>query len=223
MKSKRLIQLPKGYLSYSQAQLWLNDQHKYAQLYFDNRDELRTTNLGQEYGKVVATLLERGEQSEDLLTDTAMFLLKKYDLADKEIVTTLKTKDVDVPLLLRPDSMDSTTKAFLEYKTGKHPWTQHKAQNHLQLKFYALGIYNEFGVLPPSIELIWIETEQVEIAGQGDGPNVKEIKPTGRIETFPVTYTIKDILETSALILRVAKEIEVAFTMHTPDPRVAVF
>ena len=217
MAKKRTIQLPKGYLSYSQCQLWINDQRKYAQLYFDNRDELRTTNLGQEYGKLVADLLERGENSEDLLTDTAMFLLKKYDLADQEIKTTLHTKDGAVPLLLRPDSMDSKTKEFLEYKTGKHPWTQHKAQNHLQLKFYALGIYNEYGILPPSIELIWIETEQYEVDGK------KAIKPTGRIETFPVTYTIKDILETSALISRVAKEIEVAYAMHVPDTRITQF
>lgn len=223
MTKRRAIQLPKGYLSYSQLQLWVNDSEHYKRLYFDGRDDLRTTNLGQEYGKVVADLLERGERSDDLLTDTAISLLPKYDLADKEIKTTLKTQDGDIALLLKPDSMDSATKAFLEYKTGKHPWTQGKAQNHLQLKFYAAGIYNEFGIVPPSIALVWIETEQVIHSCKDGTVESKEIKPTGRIETFPVIYKMKDILETMALITRAAKEIEVAFAQYTPDPRIATF
>lgn len=221
-KQKRTIQLPRGYLSYSQIALWISDQEKYKQLYFDGRDELRTTNLGQEYGKVVADLLERGEGSDDVLTDTAMFLLPKYDVADKEIRTTIHTKDGDIPIVLKPDSMDSQTFAFYEYKTGKHAWTKHKAYNHLQLKLYAVGIRNEFGVTPPSIELIWIETEQKEVEGP-DGKTLKEIKPTGRIERFPVTYTTRDYLETKALITRVAKEIEVAYAMHTPNRELLEF
>jgi len=213
MARKRTIQLPRGYLSYSQMTLWLSNQDKYAKLYFDNRDELRTTNAGQEYGKVVATLLERGEESGDLLTDTAMFLLPKYDLADKEITTCIDTKQGKFDLLIRPDSMDSVTKNFLEYKTGKLPWTQGKAQNHLQLKVYAAGIYNEYKVVPQDIKLIWIETHQEN----------GEIKPTGKIETFQVSYTLKDILETLALISRVAKEIEVSYAMHERNPHIDVF
>ena len=213
MATKRTIQLPRGYISYSQVQLWLANQDKYAKLYFDNRDELRTTNTGQAYGKIVADALEHETETGDLLTDTAMFLLPKYDLKDKEFTTTITTKQGKFNLLFRPDSMDSVSKNFIEVKTGKLPWTESKAQNHLQLKVYAAGIYNEFKVVPKDIKLAWIETHE-----EGG-----EIKPTGKIQTFQVVYTLKDILETLALISRVAKEIEVSYAMHVRDPNIDIF
>lgn len=69
---KKVIQLPRGYLSYSQMQLWIKDKKKYKDLYFDDRDELRVSTRGMEYGKIVAGLLEKDEASDDLLTDSAM-------------------------------------------------------------------------------------------------------------------------------------------------------
>lgn len=218
MSSKRHIQLPRGYLSYSQVQLWLSDQDKYAKLYFDNRNDLRTSNLGQEYGKVVADLLEQGKRSDDVLTDTALSLIPKYDIADKEIRTLVKTKDGVFYLLSKPDSMDSATKNFLEYKTGKTRWDESKAQNHLQLKMYATGIYHEFGVIPNDIRLVWIET-YTDISVDG----TKSVKPTGNIYNFKVAYTLKDILETTALLTRVAKEIEVAYVTHKINPEINTF
>jgi hypothetical protein len=212
-KERRIVQLPRGYISYSQLQLWLNDEERYKKLYFEERDDLRTSNSGQEYGKVVATLLETGGSHDDAVTDTAMFLLPKYDVADKEITAVLETKEGDIKIVGRPDSMDSKSKDFYEYKTGKHPWTQSKAQNHLQMRFYAMTIYLAYGVSLKEAALVWIETEQ--------GPD--GIRPTGRIETFPVTFTMQMILETMAMTAKAAKEIEVAYAQFTPDPRITTF
>lgn len=205
---KKYIQLPQGYISYSQLTLWQNDKQRYGEIYFDRRDELRTSNAGMEYGKVVADALEKGIQTDDLLTDAAMLLLPKYDIADEEIRTDMRTKDGWIQLLGKPDSMDSKTFAFLEYKTGKTQWTQKKAQAHLQMHFYATVIYRCYGVIPPTAKLVWIETEWT-----ADG-----IKPTGHVEEFEVKITMKDILKTMALISKVAKEIEVAFASHIPNP-----
>lgn len=192
----------------------MNDPERYKKLYFDERDDLRTSNAGQEYGKVVADLLEKGERSDDVLTDTAMFLLEKYDVADKEIRTVLHTDDGDIPLVLRPDSLNSETKDFLEYKTGKNAWTPEKAQNHIQMHFYQAGIFCEYNVALKKAKLIWIETHVNDKA---------IIEPTGRIESFDVHFTTKSRLETMALIAKVAKEIEIAYAQHTPDPRIAQF
>lgn len=208
---KKIIQLPKGYLSYSQVQLWQNDPARYRQIYMDGREELRHNNAGMEYGKQVATALEKGTDTDDLLTDSAMLLLPKYDIADQEIRVDMKTRDGVVPIVGRPDTLDSVTKAFREYKTGRHPWTQKKAQEHLQMRFYAMIIYLKYGVVLKEAWLDWIETF--------DDLDSRKISPTGHVESFKVTFTLKDILETMALTSKVAKEIAIAYAAHVPDAR----
>jgi hypothetical protein len=204
------IQLPKGYLSYSQLTLWQADPERYKLLYFEGRDELRSSNKAMDYGKVVADALENANETGDLMTDTAMSLLIKYDIADKEITTTLKTKDVEIPLIGRPDTMDSKTFAFREYKTGRIKWTAKRAQNHLQMKFYAVLIFLEHKKTLKEAHLDWIET----VTEEGI------VKPTGHIESFRVTFSLTDILDTMALITRIAKEIEVAWTSYVPKPEI---
>lgn len=206
MAKKKYIALPKPYISYSQLSQWQRDPRQYKDIYFDNRDELRTTNAGMAYGKVVADALEHGVETDDLLTDAAMLLLPKYDIADVEMRVDMKTKDGWITLLAKPDSLDSKTKAFMEYKTGKVAWTQAKAQGHLQMHFYATAIYLAHKVIP-DCKLVWIETEWI------DGI----VKPTGHVEEFTVTLTMKDILACMALISRTAKAIEIAYAAHVPN------
>lgn len=210
MKLQRTINLPRGYLSYSQISLWQQNPKNYAQIYFDGRDELRTSNRAMEYGKVVADALENGIDTGDLLTDSAMLMLPKYDVADQEIRTTLPTKDGNIPILIKPDSLDSKTKDFIEYKTGRTAWTQKKVEKHLQLYFYALGIYLEYKVVPKNVRLVWIETERTE-----EG----EVKPTGNVKEFTVKITLSHIMNTMALVKKVAQEIETAWAVHVPDPK----
>lgn len=208
MARKKVIQLPKGYLSYSQIQLWKSDKKRYIELYFNNRNELRLSNSGLEYGKIVADALEKGVATDDLLTDTAMSLITQYDVRDKEIVTEIKTKHGSVGVMGRPDTMDSVTKAFREFKTGRVKWTEGKAQKHPQMIFYAMLIYLKFGVMLSEAYLDWIETEEVDHV----------VKPTGRVETFRVTFTPQQVMECMAMTSRVAKEIEIAWASHIMPP-----
>lgn len=209
--NKRFLGLPRGYISYSQIVLWQNDPQRYKEIYFDNREELRTSNAGMEFGKKVAMAMEHAEETGDLLTDAAMLLLPKYDIRDQEIVVDMKTKNGWIKILGRPDMLDSKTKNFREIKTGKTAWTQKKVQSHLQLKFYAMLIYLQHKKVLHDAWLDWVETEQT-----ADG-----IQPTGRVESFRVTFTLNDILETMALTSRVAKEIELSFISHVPNPALA--
>jgi len=221
---KKIIQLPKGYLSYSQKELWKNDPKRYKQIYFDGRDELRVSNSGMDYGKIVATALETEKDTDDLLTDSAMLLLPKYDIRDEEISTEFRTKEGWISLIGRPDTLNSKSFDFREYKTGKTKWTQKKAQNHPQMRFYAMLIYLKFNKLLHDAYLDWIETETVIIEAEEGIINSftkKEIRPTGRVESFRVTFTLTDILNEMAETARVAKEIEIAFASHVPDPRMA--
>lgn len=208
MARKKVIQLPKGYLSYSQIQLWKTNKKRYIELYFNNRNELRLSNSGLEYGKIVADALEKGVATDDLLTDAAMSLVTQYDVRDKEIVTEIKTKHGSVGVMGRPDTMDSVTKAFREFKTGRVKWTEGKAQKHPQMIFYAMLIYLKFGVMLSEAYLDWIETEEIDHV----------VKPTGRVETFRVTFTPQEIMECMAMTSRVAKEIEIAWASHIMPP-----
>ena len=168
-------------------------------------------NEGMAYGKVVADALENDEETGDLLTDMAMSLLVKYDIRDKEMEGILQTKDGDIRIVSHPDTMDSKTFALGEYKTGKIKWTQKKADNWFQLKFYAMLIFIIHKKVPPRVFLQWIETYK-----DTDGV----IKPTGHVELFEVRITMSDIINTMATVSRVAKEIESEWVIYTPPPEI---
>lgn len=206
---KKYIQLPRIYISYSQIQLWKADKKRYIELYFNGKNEFRLNNSGLEYGKIFANALENEEEVGNLLTDTAMALLPKYDTRDKEINVELKTKQGWIKIIGRPDMLDSKTKNFREIKTGRVKWTENKAQKHPQMIFYAMIIYLAYGVLLSEAYLDWVETFE-----DTDGV----VKPTGRLETFHVTFTPQQIMECMAMTSRVAKEIEIEWICHVPPP-----
>ena len=198
-------------------ELWKSDPEKYKALYFDGREELRTSNRGQEYGKVVATALENASETGDLLTDAAMLILPKYDTADKEIFAEFKTKYGWLKLIGKPDTLDSSTQAFREYKTGKHPWTQKKAQKHPQMIYYAIVIWLATKVKNMDAWLDWIETESTVV------DSVPVVSPTGRVESFRVTFTPLQYLEVMNDMAEVAHEIEVAWASHVTNPEIINF
>ena len=211
---KKVIQLPKEYLSYSQIQVWKHDKKRYKDLYFDNRQERRLENSGLEYGKIVADALEQEKDTGDVLTDAAMLLLPKYDVRDQEIRAEIKTKQGSFWIIGRPDTFNSATKAFREYKTGKGAWTQHKAQNHPQMLFYAMLIYLKHKVALTEAYLDWIETE--DYTYHIDGYEFKGIRPTGLIKSFKIEFKLQDILSCMAETIKIAKEIELAWAAHVP-------
>ena len=204
METKK-IELPKGYLSFSAIQVWIANPERYKKLYFENDDMYGFSNAGMTYGSKVANALEHGLETGDMMTDTAMELLPKYDIQDKEIRATITTPEGSVDILGKPDSMDSKTKNFIEFKTGKVPWTQKKAEKTLQLKMYAVLIYLKYKVLLDKATLVWMETFVDE-----DG----ETRPTGTIKSFEVKLTLIDLIDTMALIVKVAKEIEAEWLIY---------
>lgn len=211
---KKYIALPQGYISYSQWCLWKTSPEKYKAQYFDRRDDIRFNNSGQEYGKMVADALEFGQDTGDLLTDAAMLLLPKYDIADQEFFAEVKTKHGWLRIIAKPDSMNSETKEFFEFKTGRIPWTARKAQKHPQMIFYAVAIWLTYGVKNYRSHLAWIETEQ-----EGFG----SVKPTGHVQVFEVMFTDKQFLEVQADIINTALEIELAWATHVTKPWVNTF
>lgn len=215
MSSKRYIPLPKSYLSYSQYMLWTSNPRRYAEHYFDGRKD-DFTNSGQTYGKEVADALEASRETGDLLTDAAMLLLPKYDVQDVAMEAEFKEKGGPwLKVIAKPDSFNSLTHEFMEFKTGKekNPWTQQKAQSHIQMIWYAVVIWLKYGTMLDHATLAWIATE--------DTP--EGIKPTGKVETFTVTFKPEDYYSFQAKMLKVAHEIEESWAAHITKPWITTF
>ena len=209
MSKKKIIQLPTGCLSYSQVSVWLSNPERYKKLFFEQDESMRFMNDAMRYGSRVADALENDEETGDLLTDMAISQVEKYDIKDQEMEGEFKTKYGWLKIISHPDAVDSKTKSIIEYKTGMVKWTQKKADNWFQIKFYAMLIYIIYGVVPPKTQLIWIETFR---------DTDDEIKPTGHVQSFEVEMTLKIVLETMALVTRCAKEIELDWLAYEPRP-----
>ena len=74
-------------------------------------------------------------------------------------------------------AIDENLQSFREFKTGKTPWTQERANEHGQLYFYAMLIESKTGQLPKKAYLDWIITTENENG---------EIVPHWDIQTFEV-------------------------------------
>lgn len=209
MSKKRYIQLPKGYLSHSQIMMWKSSPERYKKLYFEGRQEYALHNESMEYGKKFAEALEFEKETDDLLTDASILLLPKYDVRDKEMIAEIKTPYGWLKVVGRPDTFNSVSYEFREYKTGKTPWTQAKAQKHHQMRFYAMIIYLNKKKALRDAYLDWIETEKLP-----DGT----IKPTGKTKSFRVEIGLPAILQTLKETIDVARDIELAYASHVQPP-----
>ncbi len=76
-----------------------------------------------------------------------------------------------------------------------------------------MSIYLKFKKLLREAHLDWIETYSEDVV-DADGIPSTNVIPTGRVESFRVTFTLTAILEEMADTARVAKEIEIAWMSH---------
>ncbi len=121
----------------------------------------------------------------------------------------LEVKLDGIPLIGYIDTYDSDTHCFREFKTGKAAWTQKRANEHGQLKMYALMLYLLYKAKPGSytIHLDWIPTEE------GWDVPIQFISPI-KIESFEVKITMADITKFASYIKRTAREMKAYVEAH---------
>lgn len=178
--------------------MWLRNPEKYARRYFYGEKDSKSQYMA--LGSRVADALD-GEKTEDDILQMLCSLIPRYENPEYEIKVIFKTEDGEVDLLGKIDSFNPSPLKFLEYKTGRVPWTQRRAEGHKQLDHYAAMIWLQKKRIP-EISLIWAQTDFKESG---------ELDLTGKIKTFKVKKTLGDILEYLALVSRVAHEIEEAY------------
>lgn len=196
MKKKLLN--PRGYLSWTQIDMWLRSPDRYVRRYMHGEEE--RANSAMEFGKRTSDALESGAETGDLLLDTVVKLLPHYEKREHEIRVPFETPDGTVDLLGKLDTFGMKQgPRFREYKTGRVPWTQTKANKHRQLHHYDALIYLKHRKLATEVWLDWAETEWRE-----DG----ELGFTGKMLAFHVELGMKDVLEYLSIAARAAREID---------------
>lgn len=186
------LELPRGYISWSQLTGWESSPERYIRHYIYHEETYVTKEMC--FGGYIARELEKGK-SDNLLIDMLVSVVPKYAKSEYKL-------DVDlegIKLFGIFDSFCPKTKNIIEYKTGKAPWTQKRADEHGQLHFYALMVWLKYKKIP-KVKLVWIQT----ISGDG-------IEITGEVKEFEVEIKLIDILKMANRIKKVAYEIAQAY------------
>ena len=99
-----------------------------------------------------------------------------------------------------------------EYKTGRKPWDQKRADNHGQITFYCLLLWLAKKIKPHDVQpyIHWMPTEEVEqsfsdfLGGKRKIEFTKNVKPL----TFVTKRTMADVLVFAARINKTVKDME---------------
>lgn len=200
MEHKPKFLLPKKHLSWSSLNCWMSNKERFRREYFENGKKLDTKYL--RFGKGIAELIESGKHKE-MLPDLIVYEKPEFEI---------RVEIEGVPMLAYLDGYDPINNVFLEYKTGKHPWTQVKVQKHDQLTLYAMLLRTLTGKAPEYCDLIWIETKEggVEVEDFWRS-NEKEINVTGKIMTFRREFDNRELDRMEHIVLKCAEEISDAY------------
>lgn len=166
------------------------------------------------FGDAVAKLLQSGA------TGPVIDKIPRFSVSEYEIDTEVN----GVRVLAFIDTFDPKRIAFDEYKTGhanrkgEAPWDPVKVRKHGQLPFYAAALHALHGKVHPICHLHWMETEAKAYTEDFggiilQGTDVRNLRLTGRIETFPRKIEKWEITLIGNQIRRVAEEISKDYTL----------
>lgn len=208
------LNLPKGYLSWSQYNLWVRSPEQYRREYYYGIK--RESSVEMRFGDAVAKLMQSGA------TGPVIDRIPRFEIS--EFAIEKDTLINGVPVVAYIDTFDPKKVAFDEYKTGhadrkgNAPWDRVKVAKHGQLTFYAAALKAKFGKVHPLCNLHWIETEakpMTEDFGgiEMTGTDVRALRLTGRIESFPRKIEKWEVTLMENQIRKVALEISKDYTL----------
>jgi hypothetical protein len=166
--------------------------------------------------KQVSEELTFGSMIDKKIQDNPSFIpnLPRYPLMQHKMKINLD----GINLVGIPDGIDlqSQRKLLADYKTGRVAWTQKKAQETGQLKFYLLLIYITHKIRPEEFDCFihWLPTKLEE--GSDFSRNISLISEN-EFQTFHVTHTLIDILNFANYIKDIYKEMENYIKDRTVD------
>jgi len=186
------------HFSWSQYDLWHRSKREYWKRYHIGAEE--KSNRFFDKGKELATFIETGEilgKDEDPMLEQVVKQMPRLAIPEDELrfnIVGANGKEV----LCFTDSSSEGHEQFLEYKTGKIPWTQERVDDHEQLPFYALGYWKKYNIIP-NAQLVWVETMDTKADG---------LLYTGTVKTFNRDFTELELLKLEDKIRATIIEIE---------------
>lgn len=200
--TKKLIN-PRGYISWTQYSIFIQSPEKYYKKYILGEDQFTTKEMY--FGKSISNALELDEETGDLFTDMVVSRIPKLPLREFEIKANLNTPKGEVVLLGKLDAFCDKAHIIREYKTGKQPWTQTRADKHGQIMFYSLLVWLQYKKVPTEVWLDWAVTENGD-----DG----DIRFTGELHSFKVNVKIGEIINFMAKVANVSVAIDQMYRKH---------
>jgi hypothetical protein len=194
----------KDYLSWSQYTMFHGSRRSYWKSYGLDGGGFDSIHLKK--GKQFAEFLAHGLLQEMVMTESDISMLSILNTPKLEMMETkLELVHEGHKFLSFIDSSQLDGSEFYEYKTGKHPWTQQKVDDHKQLLFYATMMWLESGkkVIPTST-LYWIETKDV----LDDDNKITDVVYTGQIESFKREFTEAELVMFAADMVQTCVDIE---------------
>jgi len=195
--------LPKGYLSYSAWHLWRTNKQAFRDKYYPDIRPPDFESVETIFGKQVHKQIEDGELPH----------VQRFPLPEHKI----EVEVAGIKLLGQIDTFDEETFSFADYKSGHankkgdSPWSPSKVMKLDQLPFYAVMVEAKYGKVNPLCHLIWLETEFVKKSTEFDGHTLegvsRELKLTGRVESFPRRIAKWERDRMKKLIIETANEI----------------
>jgi hypothetical protein len=194
------LNLPKEHLSVSQVNLWINDPAAYMKRYFLNIEDAPSPML--EFGKQFAQDLEdysKGIDRDYNFPPNFFKEIKLYALTEYK----LEHDFGNFKFIGYIDNCTENYNIIRDFKTGTVDWSPIRLETSLQMKVYALILYHQYEVFPTCI-IDYYKTKMVK----------GKIEWAGLHETYTHVFSYKDLMETEALIHRVAAEIHHAYEVH---------
>lgn len=177
-------------LSWSAISSFRYDKDQWYKKYVLKQREPETPEMA--FGKFVG---ERLASDPDYLQQ-----VPRYSVFEHELRTELNS----IPLIGFIDSYDPETHNFLEYKTGKRPWTQERADSHGQIDMYLLMLHliNGVDIENVDIKLVWLPTED-----QSDFSI--DLVNKNHVQIFKTKRTTADLFEFGKGLLKTYEEMKI--------------
>ena len=195
-----MMVLPRGYLSYSQKELWKKDRPEYERIYFYGGKSRR--NKYMDFGSEVADDGENDTSQRETIK-ALNALLPTYQRVEHKIDTAVRTAHGILRLYGRLDTFEDKPLRFRERKTGTVPWTHARVKRHEQIDFYYMLIYLSSGRMPD--EAAWLDWAETRVNDNGD------IELTGENKEYRAERTLVDVLRMINSTTEVAKQIADAY------------
>lgn len=193
----KTITLPRGYLSWTQLNLWEKNPRQYERIYFMGEQPPKSMYMA--FGSEVADDAENGTSERESVKALNM-LLPTYKTVEHKIDAEIKTQQGLLRVHGRLDTYEPIR--FRERKTGTVGWTQAKVNRHGQIDFYYMLVYLSTGKLPTEA---WLDYAETRVNDDGD------LELTGNHESYDATRTMADVLRMIARCKKAALEIQAAY------------